>query len=48
MRAVVQRVKSASVSVDNQVLENWERITGFPWGRSDDDEKDIEYLVGKC
>jgi D-tyrosyl-tRNA(Tyr) deacylase len=48
VRAVVQRVKSASVSVDNQVFGKIGKgLLVFLGIGQDDDEKDIEYLAGK-
>lgn len=48
MRAVVQRVKSASVTVDNELVGKIDRgLLVFLGVGQEDDEKDIEYLAGK-
>ncbi|KAJ7706937.1 D-Tyr tRNAtyr deacylase-like domain-containing protein [Mycena rosella] len=51
MRAVVQRVASASVSVDGQVISRISRglmvLVGIGKGRSDDNESDVSTLTNK-
>jgi len=48
VRAVVQRVKSASVSVDNQIVGRIGRgLLVFLGVGQEDDQKDIEYLAEK-
>ena len=48
MRAVVQRVKSASVKVDNELLSEIEQGLLVLLGiGQEDNEQDIEYLAGK-
>mgnify|MGYP001451727152 CR=1 FL=1 len=48
MRAVVQRVKNASVEVDNQIVGQIEKgLLVFLGVGQGDDEKDLDYLVDK-
>ena len=48
MRAVVQRVKSSSVSVDGKIISEIEKgLMVFLGVEEDDDEKDLEYILKK-
>ena len=48
MRGVVQRVKSASVSVDEEVISKIDKGIMLLLGiEANDDEKDLEYIVKK-
>ena len=48
MRGVVQRVKSASVSVDGQIISKIDKGIMLLLGiEANDDEKDLEYIVKK-
>ena len=48
MRGVVQRVKSASVSVDDEVISKIDKGIMLLLGiEANDDEKDLEYIVKK-
>lgn len=48
MRAVVQRVKSSSVSVDGKIISEIEKGLMVLLGvEEDDDEKDLEYILKK-
>ena len=48
MRGVVQRVKSASVSVDDQIISKIDKGIMLLLGiEVNDDEKDLEYIVKK-
>ena len=49
MRAVVQRVKSASVEVDKAVVGNIGRgLLVFIGIEDSDAQRDIDYIVDKC
>ena len=48
MRGVIQRVKSASVSVDGQIISKIDKGIMLLLGiEVNDDEKDLEYIVKK-
>ncbi len=48
MRAVVQRTRAARVEVDGEVVGAIERgLVAFVGAGAGDDEKDVDYLVGK-
>lgn len=48
MRAVVQRVSKASVTVDNKIIGEIQKgLVGLVGIKADDTEKDMEYIINK-